>query len=526
MMFDILNKLFRHIFRYNILYLFILINTILLYFIGGYLEDYEGLYASISRGLYTDYALNDYFQDFHTLLFYIYTLINKTFPTYNVYGIVLYILNILSLIFFAYVLYKYYKQYIFLFFLCYIFFALDSILNISSNRIVITLISTTLFYLLNTEINCKKYVLSFLIFTFCLLIKSEIVILISFVYLFGIFFTQKSNKIYLSLFIYSLLYFILVQYLYSIFFTEARQTFLYYEFDFIDKSNINYSILNNSQLIDVIAFKRDNIVDSVHFTSDFYNSIHYDNFLFSKTNIYQSLAKTFSIFKTTILYLLINILFILLLIYNKKYRHVVLCLFILIFPFFVSLIINIPDRFITTYNSILAIFILRLLIINRKWVQFYKIIFLTSITLILIKIPSEINRYQSTQDKVESFFNKIVNLNEKNIVINNVEYMGRYFPVDPFYRIKETNLTFLNFWYFTTYNSYISYWEKLCSCNPLSINEKLNCIIDNNLFFITSDKDFINLSYYIFNKYNKKISIKNRIRFDDTLFLCNLTYDK
>lgn len=505
---------------------FICLNVLLFGLIGGYLESYEGLYSSICSGLYTDFAIVDYFQDFHTLLFAGYAFINKIFPSYNIYGIVLYVLNICSLLFFAFVLYQYFKEYILLFFICYVFFAVDSILNIASNRIVITFTVLCFITLINSGVGKVNHIIVFFVFTMCLLIKSEIVLLIAFVIISAAFFIGKLNRFFVIYFLYALVYFIVLQYLFAHYFTEERLAFLYYEFDFIDKSNIDYSKLTLLQTLDVQAFKNYNIVDSVHFTSEFYKSIQYDNFFFTKMNLLQSFSNTFILIKSTYEYVLLNIVLILILSYKKTSKYSIVLVYIFLFPILVSLIINIPERFIITYFSFLALVSLWLLLKDGGFEQqnYYIVLFLVVTGLILSKFPSKIRDYEATQFKVESFFHRLdtINRNDKPIVINNVEYMGRYFPTNPFYRLEHKNITFLNFWYLTSYNSYVLYWKNLCHCNPFSLRDKLNYIVNENIDFIVSLSEFKLLESYVYKKYNIRIKLDNLRKFDDTLYLATI----
>lgn len=508
---------------------FVLLNIVLIFFIHGYLESYEGLYSVIVHGTYTDPAISDGLQDFHTLLFSLYARINQFFLNYNIYGIILYLLNLFSLTFFAYVLNSYFKKYVILFFLCYTFFAIDSILNISSNRIIITLVLTVYFYIIQKGLN-KSNLLSLLgILFFCLLVKAEIVLLLSVIFTLGLLISKQLDKKYVFLFLFILMYFIVIQTVFAKCFTEARQTFLYHEFDFIDKSNIDYKKLNASQLLNVNAFKNNNLVDSIHFTNSFYEQIKFDNFFFSKMNFKQSFINTYKTLNITFSFFFLN-LFLLSLVFFLKTKYRLLAIYFFLFPLFTSLIINIPERFIITYFSFLTLFLIKLIIENEEHTNQYKVIcsvvLVLAIINLLIKVPSEKNNYKQTQFKVEHFFNTIdkLKLGEDFLVIHNVEYLGRYFPTDPFYKIPNKNVAFLNFWFFNSYNSYINYWKNKCKCNPLSIIAKIDFMVENNIKFVISDDDFKILQEYIYAKYGKMLKANRICIFDKELYVIKLSY--
>lgn len=504
--------------------LFIVLNAMLFCVIGGYLEDYESLYASICRGLYTDYAINDYLQDFHTVLFSVYSFVNSKFPDYNVYGIWLYVLNILTLCYAGFILFKLFKKFPLFFFVAYLFLALDSILNISSNRIVIVLTSSVFVHLLlNHRLH---FFIPFIVYSFCLLVKPEIVVLISFTLIVALWIENKLTKKQLILFAYGLFYFLLIQFLFKHFFSEARQTFLYYELDFFDKSNIDYGHLTATQLLQVDAFKKFNIVDKVHFTNAFYKSIEYKHFYFSWLNIKQCLTSISWIVRQSYVYVLVNIILIALLIWKSNKRTVFCALFLCLSIYVVSFIIKIPDRYLETYYALTALFFAWILITQFKWQRLFLLVFSVACLLILTSFPAKMEQYKNTQTKVERFYTTLYaqNAADSLFVINNVEYLGRYFPPDPFYKIKRQNCTFLNFWYFTTYQSYISRWEKLCRCNPLSLQEKVDFIISNHIPFMTKMKDFLVLKQYLYKMYKMKIRIENFTKVDKDLYQLHLKY--
>lgn len=533
----------RYKFYSSAILIIIVVNLLLYILFGTYFEEYEGILSSLIHGTYTNYAVNEWNVDTHFLLFWLYATINQYFPNIQIYGFVLYALNWVGLLCFGLVLFRILYVNIkneskVLFLLLYSIIAVDYTVNLGTTRIAFMLV-VTIFAFVQSYLDEKKkirlfhWIFLFVLFLLISLMRTEIVLLTTLCYIALLIIHVKLYKqVFLFLFIASTVYVV-----YNIvavhFLSEARQVYYFKEFDFIDRDNINYKHLTKLQLLDVTAFKQYIISDKEHFTLKFYDAIANDISRFNVNSMIVTLTNSIKAFRISWVYVLLAFISNVLLFFKKmdnkmsRFLHVLFCM---VFPVLLCMYLTIPQRFLVFYYSVVSIVNIVLISdINsiKRPAVYICLVFLLQILFSELSVSKKykaVDRYVQTASSRLKLLSDSMHTN-KPIVINTMEYMGRYFPVKPLGKFEPQNAVFLNFWYFGSYSCYTDKWKSLCNGNPLSLEEKMNYIILSKRLFITDDKTFDFLKNYLYLKYKIKIKKNDIATFDGDLKLCKLTED-
>lgn len=527
--------------NFKIIAILFAINIIIYTFFGSYLEEYEGMLSSFVHGTYTHYAVREWNIDAHFLLFGLYSYINQFFPNLQIYAIILFLYNLFALTAFGLTLYHIINirafKYPFLFFcILYCIIAVDYILNLGSTRIAFLMTVSLIAYvelkrLQAVKISRTKWILLIVLLCYFCLIKVEIILLTFIVYIFLLILHKRFYYQVLLLLTVVLLVMFLYNIIISNYLNEARQVFYYKEFDFFDKNNIYYEHLTKLQYLNVEAFKKYLILDKEHFTMSFYNSIALPQGIGTMLSIVSLFFDSLGSYLNSLPYLIFALISGLILVLNNKNRKLwfMQVAFCFLFPFTLSIVIIVPERVLIPYYSIIGI--VNILIICNCEKSFKYAIFLSAITC-FFSIKYDI-RTKFENEKIaqaaQTSVNKISLLNlkyklDKPLIVNTIEYRGRFFPIKPFYKNNRQNAIFLNFFFFNSYNCYLDAWKEVCNCNPLSLSEKVDFIISSGSLFVISDEAFIFLQKYFLQKYNKKIIRIHIDDFDKDLKVCRLLY--
>lgn len=527
-----------------------LINLITLSCFGTYFEGYESIFSSFIQGIYTNQSYLDWNTNIHFLLFPVYTYLSTLFPDIQTYGMILTIYNFTTLTAMGLVLFKimYHNLKIIntpLILSIYLILSVDNIINLSTTRIVFMATATILCYIeschhLLSRISIYKWFVLCGLLSFLCLLRTEAVLLFSVAYIIiNTIFKQIRKTTFLPLLI-SLLYFLIFNLAINIYSSEAKQLYFYKEKDIIDRCNIDIKNMSNNNLMEITAFKKYGIIDKDLFRWDFNNSISITKnkkkgivnlvdgikpHLFINT-IKNSESDLWLSSSYIVFYLISSVIVIFL--YIDKYKIYITYASIMgLFPMIACLNTITPVRFLVPYYSILGCINLALCLKKTHRTRNIMVIFVCIFLLLLKNINNELKAYKTSVIYYEETSSKLQNLAkkykiEKPIIVNNID-INKFFNAKPFCKLNKRNVLFLNFYYFNSYDTYLSSWKKKCSCNPLSLKEKTDYIISNNNLFIIEKKSMSFLREYIDTKYKTKLEFKNIHDFDDDLVVCNIT---
>lgn len=520
-----------------------IINLLIYCCYGTFFEEYEGILSSLVHGTYTNSAVKLWNIDAHFLLFWIYAHINNIFPNIQIYGITLLLYNLITLFTFGLLLYNIIQFHIknnkiTLFIFLYTLISFDYVVNLGSTRIAFLSAISVLGYIELKKIKDLKirqfeWIILMCIILYSCLIKSEIVLLTIIIYI-SLLILHRRFYLKVLLLFFTALAVLVFYYLATIYtMTEARQVFYFKEFDFFDKNNINYGHLSMLQNLEVEAFRHYQLTDKVHFSLSFYNEISKKNTspLVSLFEIFQNSVTSY---RNSLIYILFAFFSGMFLIYKPPTKRLIWLIHITytqFFPIILSLVVIVPERVLIPYYSIIGI-VNVLIIFDTISISANKFILLICGCSLLFICRREIdikNINAAIFEKEDNSVRKIDELIKKYhlkepIIINNMDYRGRYFPIKPLNKLDRKNVLFLNLWFFNSYDCYISKWNSVCNCNALSIEEKVDYIVNNENLFIIDDATFQFMQKYFQIKYHKKLVQVNVSKFDDELNVCKLSY--
>jgi len=527
-----------------------IINIILLIVLGAYLEDYEAYFASFLHGTFTKPWGSTLDCSSHIILLHIYKHIAFIFPNYNVYGIILFTYNWIILTLLGLVVYRILRinlsnNSLLLFVLLYGILSVDSFLNIHHTRQTFFLMAAVMGFIESCRFEGKKISITFwfliiVVIIFATLIRFESVWLFSLIYIAAILLQKQFTKqALLPLFISGL---VLILY-YNLFvpkISEAKQVYIYKEREIYDRNNIDYAKLNKTQLLDVNAIMQYGITDKEHYTLTFYDSIskyNSNNKMLSLTDgikpysiigsFKNSKYNFFRVGNYFIFFILSTLLIILNNFPNKK-RYIFYAAFMFIIPFAICSYTIVPLRFLVPYLSILILINIFIYIISNKINN--TIISFAFVFLLIIFYQATVSKsnYQDLSKDYDRNTSKLNNLSinrsiKNPIIINNL-YPIRFFPRNPFTKIKKQDALFLNLNMFGGWEINKDKWQEECHCNALSLKEKINYIIKNQNLFLVDEESFKFIQAYLSEKYNLEIKKINIGNFDSKLLICKLDY--
>jgi hypothetical protein len=526
------------------------INLFLFFNIGTFFESYDGLFSSFIQGTYTKQCTVNWNENPHFLLMIIYEYINIEFPHVQVYGIALFLYNWISLTFLGLVFYRLLKinignKNMLLFILLYSVISIDSMINLSSSRIVFISMSAIFLYIESCRIEgidfgkIRWYFITFIIF-FVSLIRNEAVILSAICYLMLLIYHKRIYKLaFLPLMIASGIF---LAYNYSSvhYMSEAKQVFVYKEKEVIDRNNINYNNLTKTQELELMALMKYGITDSIHYTLDFYTSISnsktknglktYFNGL-KPESILNALRNSYGGFFTARYYLIFYILSVLLLLFNFriiKSGFLWQTLIIAIFPVIVCINTMVPASFLSPYYVIFGCLNLLILVAFKEKNNLVSLFAFCMVLLFSYNTLSLKRNYLQADKlfKINSQKLKLLSNEDrfnKPIIINKID-IYKFYPVNPLDRLPQQNVVFLNAWLTGAWDFYIQAWGEICNCNPLSLKAKTDYMVGTQNLFITDDISFNFMNTYFESKYHVRL-IKTDIGvFDNELKISKIEY--
>jgi len=527
--------------------LLMVLNLVSLLVYSVYFEEYEGIFSSFVQGVYTKPCLKEWNVDVHFIFYSVYAYINQILPGVQVYGLILLGYNWISLTLLGLVLFRIIRvnlkqknKYLFVF--IYLIISLDSLLNLSTNRIAFTVISAAFFFV-ESKLAEQKEVLRievFLFFTtvlFSALLRFDFAILASMIYLL----LQLLNKSLNRFSVVALIVSISVALVYNMVMmqtmSEARQIYYYKELDFIMRNNFDYATLSAHYKMEVDAFYN-YIFDDIHLTWNFYNAIsvrgkgegiislffglHWQSFL-------NTLNKSVPEYKMAwyyILFAMVAGLFLTFYSINKYWLfHLIILLF---FPLLFCFYVVTPLRFLVPYYSILGSFYTLIYVYSFGLTRKTNIFMAVVLVVICYNVYSKSQKYQYKAEQVKENLQRIKELEttfrSKNpIVINNFS-QEKFFPVNAINRFDKQYVLFQNLYYFMSYDCYIDQWREYCTCNPLRLKDKIDYVVDNQCLFIVQDLRLKYLKKYLQQKYDVILQEQLVKKFDNELNVYTLSY--
>jgi len=478
------------------------------------LEAYEKFFSVLVSGTFTDFSVKDYDTDVQFLLFSLYSYVNKLYPTVQVYGYVIILYNILSLLLFGQVLFHLLSQLFssiklkIAFPIFFLIIASFQVINLSSTRIVV-ISCASLFYLVHFKILNNNLLLILFLF-FLSLMRIDACLLASFIFLLISFFTRNIRLNSCIPVIVSLSVFLIFNLMMKLSDREAKKVYYYRELDLFDRCNIDYEHLSNADSLYVSMLSDHSIMDANHFNMNYVTKI-----LKTKNSGFINSFIDFNLFKNTlhnslpdILYAkwLIILCFIVIVTvcvyYKPSVKYILLLLLLFILPFFLCLYISLPLRFIEPYYIMLTVF----LAASYLNCRFLYVTFSTLLILAFSNIKSCKQRYDNANNNFQTNYNYLMSeySDTKPIIIESI-FTGYFFSPDPLFNYSHTNALFLNFVFFNSYESYMDKWRSICSCNPLSLVQKLETVSRKHFLFISNDETVLLYKKYIYLCWNRNI---------------------
>jgi hypothetical protein len=528
-----------------------IINIILLCVLGAYLEDYETYFAAFLHGTFTKPWGSTLNCSSHIVLLHLYKYIAFMFPNYNVYGIILFMYNWIILTILGLVLYRILRinlsnSNLLLFVLIFGILSVDSFLNIHHTRQTFFLMAAVMGFIESCRFEGKKicitsWILITIVIIFATLIRFESVWLFSLIYIVALLLHKKFTKIaLLPLFISGLalvLYYnILVPKI-----SEANQVYIYKEREIYDRNNIDYSKLNNAQLLDVKAIMQCGILDKEHYTLSFYNAIskyNSNNKILSLTDgirPYSILASikhsknNFFATKIHFIFFILSTFLIVLSHFPNKKRYIFYAAFMFTIPFAICSYTIVPLRFLIPYLSILICVNILVYIKHYKYNNIFISFLFLFLLIIFYQATVTKSKHHHLSKDYELITSKLHNLSadkniKKPIIINNL-YPIRFFPRNPFTKIKKVDALFLNLGLFGGWEINKDKWAEECHCNALSLKEKIIYMIENQNLYIVDEEAFKSTQAYLSEKHHLEIKKTNISKFDSNLYICKLDYN-
>lgn len=387
-------------------------------------------------------------------------------------------------------------------------------LSTSSNAILVFLVFT-IKYFKDTEDFYKKAFL----FLFAVILRLDIVVLLSyFLSVILIIMNWKIKLKYLYPFIAALIiYFIFNIYL-KLFASESYQSFYFFELEIMDKKNFSLEKIAKTDALQLYYFVTAGIINDQVFTLDFYKRIlevNQNNLINSFLNL-QLFFNTFTASIPEILltksiivfsfFLKLNIL-----IKRSACKVKIVSILMFLFPFSLCFFVILPNRFLSPYYSIISILYLFYIVRNYRPTAISLALLLgIAVICTYMNINSSYILAKSNHDIYEKTIVKVQLINQKypkkqlftgDLASNN--YL--FFPYKATAKTPITNVHYINYLYFSTFDSFKDEWKEICHCNPYSFKEKLEYIASTNSLIMLDKKMTVTYSEYYKKLYNQEL---------------------
>ncbi len=212
---------------------------------------------------------------------------------------------------------------------------------------------------------------------------------------------------------------------------------------------------------------------------------------------------------------------------KKRYLFYAVSMFSISFAICTYTIV--PLRFLIPYLSILIC--MNIFVYIKHYKSNNTILSIPFVLLLIIIYQATLSKsnYQHRSKDYDQITSKLHNLSanksiKKPIVINNL-YPIRFFPNNPFTKIKKQDAMFLNFNLFGGWEINKDKWQAECHCNALSLKEKIIYIIGNQNLFLVDEESFKFIQVYLSEKYQLEIKKTTIGKFDSSLIICKLDYN-
>jgi hypothetical protein len=533
---------------------FLLISTFnMLFFVvfGMYFEEYESAMSSFIQGIYTKPCTSYYDINIHYLIMWIYEYLNRFFPNVQVYGIVLVSYNFISLTVAGLVLYRILKINInkyneFVFLSLYFIICINNFINLSTDRVAFIGIASIIAFIESRRFEKKKigaYLWSYCVIVIIILslIRMEVVLLFSILYILTLLLFKRFYLGSLMPMIISLLLFLSFNFAVKHLSKESIQVHIYKEKEILDRKNINYIGLDKLQTISIEALTEYGILDKEHFTFKFYDTITYSksknllqgiidglNFRSFINTLKSSIAESHSSLYLILFYVYSSIV---LIVNSKKFRRkfYILFVFLFVFPILICFHTIVPLRFLVPYYTILIVLNLLIYISENKINVTIVLFLITCLCFISIHSFTDKRQYLEANKRYLIINNKFLALKKEYeykapIIIHNFDFL-KFFPVNPVKKIHKQPALFLNFFYYNAYDFYLNAWKETCDCNPLSLKEKVDYIVNANCIFLIDEHSFLFMQKYFKEVYKINLEKTDLGDFDNTLKICKLNYN-
>lgn len=342
-----------------------------------------------------------------------------------------------------------------------------------------------------------------LIFIAALLLRLDAIVLLSFFLAVGLCIKNWKVKLnYLAPYIISVLTFVLFNFYLKIFASESYQTFYFFELEVFDKINFSLDQISKDDALQLYYFVFSGIINDQVFTLDFYKRVvdvnynHVINSLFNIRlflNTFISSIEEILLAKSIILFSFAGLVFTLV---KKGPALKTKATFTILFfiPIIACFYIMLPNRFLSPYYSIISIIYVFCLAkhYQPRPISLFTFIFIAALcsynnVLLNNKIVVYNHKiYENTISKV-----KLINKKHPERLLFTGNIIGGKYMFIPFKassKTFKTNIHFINYFHFSTLDSYKNEWDKICNCNPYSFKEKIEFIFHTNSLILLDKK--------------------------------------
>lgn len=444
----------------------------------SFLEELEsGISAFIAHEyapLSDDYAL----LDANFLIMPLMSYVNSFFKGFQLYGYFVFIVTFISGLVLLDVLKKVsvaFRKSFLPIGLVFILFQLPNLISLSITRATFFL-GVSLLVSFHLKIYSKRY--HVIIYLLGIVFRLDMMVILCIGYLIADIIISRRVKLRTTLLAASAVFtFAAYNTLISNYASEPFKAFYYYELDFVDRDNIDYVRLNESQRL-IVEMGKNGVIDENLFSQNFIESILYlkSSFL---TNVLLSPELFLNVFRHSLDALeksrwLILFCFLLLMMQfiRKKKANRLLFTFLFLFPLLICFYISLPNRFVFPYYSFLSIFLI--FSSERK----SQVAGLVCITFIVAQYClSTLSSYRQMVTQFDITMQQTEQLEKTHglpLIFENAFY-SRFVFMNPniAYRYTGNDYLFLNIAFFQAFDNYQASWRKYDCKNPLSIKDKV-----------------------------------------------------
>jgi hypothetical protein len=362
-----------------------------------------------------------------------------------------------------------------------------------------------------------------LIFTSALILRLDAILLLSF--FFAIILIVKDWEIklkYLAPYLISLLTYGVFNIYLKLFASESYQTFYFYELELFDKINFSLNQVSKEDALQLYYYVFSGIINDQVFTLDFYKRVvdtNYNHIINSFFNLRLFLNTFMSSIEEILLaknMILLSFISLIILLAKRKPTLRFKTIFIILFniPVIACFYIILPNRFLSPYYSIISIIYIFCIAV------YYQPRPISLFALIMVAFSCSYNNVRLNYEKVvynqkiyENTISKVKSINtkypEKKLFTGNIiggDYM--FIPFKASSRTFKTNIHFINYFLFSTLDSFKDEWKEICNCNPYSLKEKLEYIANTHSLILIDEKMTVTYSKYYRELYNQELVFK------------------